>query len=165
MHPALLSPDELLKQCELRSLRRSGPGGQHRNKVETAIVVTHLPSGIEGQASERRSQSENRSLAIHRLRLNLAVQFRSVETSDEELTILEVRVIKGRVALSQSHANYPACLAVLLDHLKQDTWDLQPIANQLGTTSSQLVKLMRKHSPALTYFNAERAIIGLAPLQ
>ena len=37
IHPAALPFDALLKECEVRRLRRSGPGGQHRNKVETAV--------------------------------------------------------------------------------------------------------------------------------
>ena len=58
-HPAALSPEELLHQCRARRTRRSGPGGQHRNKVETAGVLTHAPTGVQAEANERRSQAEN----------------------------------------------------------------------------------------------------------
>jgi len=47
--------------------RSSGPGGQHVNKVSTAATLKHLPSGISVTASDSRSQSMNRLLALDRL--------------------------------------------------------------------------------------------------
>ena len=82
VHPAALPVEKLLTDCEIKKTRRGGPGGQHRNKVESAIVITHLPSKIVGQAGERRSQHENREVAVERLRLNLAVGWRSHTTDD-----------------------------------------------------------------------------------
>ena len=67
-HPAAVPAVDLLKDCAVERTRRSGPGGQHRNKVETAIVLTHRPTGIQAEASERRSQPENLAVATFRLR-------------------------------------------------------------------------------------------------
>ena len=75
-HPAALDPAVLATQCEFRATRRHGPGGQNRNKVETAVILTHRPTGISAQASERRTQGENRRTALHRLRLELASTIR-----------------------------------------------------------------------------------------
>ncbi|MCG2764428.1 MAG: peptide chain release factor-like protein [Desulfarculaceae bacterium] len=47
--------------------RGTGPGGQHRNKTETGVRLTHLPSGIVVTATERRSQYQNREVALLRL--------------------------------------------------------------------------------------------------
>ena len=47
--------------------RSSGPGGQHVNKVSTAVTLRHLPSGIAVTVQESRSQSHNRQVARERL--------------------------------------------------------------------------------------------------
>lgn len=53
-------------------VRASGPGGQHRNRRETGVRLTHRPTGIVVQATERRSQAENRRVAVERLEVLLA---------------------------------------------------------------------------------------------
>jgi len=60
-------PDVLARVCEVRFVRGSGPGGQHRNKTETGVQITHPPSGIVVTATERRSQSQNKAVAMQRL--------------------------------------------------------------------------------------------------
>src|SRR3989442_8957319 len=75
-HPAGLDPEALNAECEFRATRRSGPGGQNRNKVETAVILTHRPTGIRAEASERRTQGENRRAARFRLRIELALTVR-----------------------------------------------------------------------------------------
>ena len=52
-HPASWDLQKLAEACTVRRQRRSGPGGQHRNKVETAIFVEHRDTGITAEACER----------------------------------------------------------------------------------------------------------------
>jgi protein subunit release factor B len=66
----------LARDCELSFYRASGPGGQHRNKTETAVRVTHLPTGIVAAATEERSQSRNREVALERLREKLVRRYK-----------------------------------------------------------------------------------------
>ena len=47
--------------------RASGPGGQHVNKTESALRLTHLPSGVAVTAQDSRSQFRNREIAYERL--------------------------------------------------------------------------------------------------
>jgi protein subunit release factor B len=66
-----VTPEILKKQVVIETYRSRGPGGQRKNKVETAVRLKHLPSGITVTATEHRSQAENRKLAFERLRERL----------------------------------------------------------------------------------------------
>jgi hypothetical protein len=44
-----LTDDDLMRQCEMGTFKTSGPGGQHRNKRESAVRLKHLPTGIIAQ--------------------------------------------------------------------------------------------------------------------
>lgn len=58
----------LLAQCRVDTFRAGGPGGQHQNVTESAVRLTHLPTGVVVTARDERSQHRNRSLALSRLR-------------------------------------------------------------------------------------------------
>lgn len=68
----LLADEALLAQCEVQAHRAGGPGGQHRNKAETAVRLVHLPSGVSVEGKDERSRSQNLRIALGRLREKLA---------------------------------------------------------------------------------------------
>ncbi len=68
---AALSDEALLAECEVNVFIGSGPGGQHRNKTESAVRLKHRPTGLTVTATERRSQLMNRGAALERLRETL----------------------------------------------------------------------------------------------
>jgi len=59
--------EALERDCDVEFFIASGPGGQHRNKVETGVRLLHRPSGIVVTATERRSQHANREMAFQRM--------------------------------------------------------------------------------------------------
>jgi protein subunit release factor A len=66
-----LADDALAAECEETFFVGGGPGGQHRNKSETAVRLVHAPTGVTVTATERRSQAQNRAAALERLRARL----------------------------------------------------------------------------------------------
>jgi len=70
---ALALPEAALAaECEETFFTAGGPGGQHRNKTESGVRLAHRPTGVVVTATERRSQAQNRSAALVRLRARLA---------------------------------------------------------------------------------------------
>jgi protein subunit release factor B len=61
----------LKKQVIIETYRSRGPGGQRKNKTETAVRLKHPPSGITVTAPEHRYQAQNLKLAFERLRERL----------------------------------------------------------------------------------------------
>lgn len=59
--------ESLERDCDIEFVIAGGPGGQHRNKVETGVRLTHRPTGIMLTATERRSQHANREAAFERM--------------------------------------------------------------------------------------------------
>jgi hypothetical protein len=165
MHPATLPPAELLKACSETRTKRSGPGGQHRNKTETAVVLVHRPTGISAEASERRSQAENRQVALDRLRLKLAVEHRGPTDSNGPSQIWRSRTRGRQLVISPSHDDYPALVAEALDQLNVHGFEMPKAAELLGVTATQLLKLFKKHPAAWTALNTLRVRAGLAALK
>ena len=162
VHPASLDDEALLKACELSRGRASGPGGQHRNKVETKVVLVHVPTGVSGQASERRSASENRRVALFRLRLALACEVRApVKAGEVGSAMWRERTGAGRIACNPEHRDFPAMLAEALDVIEACGLDAKKAGVRLGVTPSQLIKLVKEHPPSFEGWNVRRVEKGL----
>ena len=152
-HPASWETDRLLRECESQRQRRSGPGGQHRNKVETAVTLTHRETQLQGQASERRSQEQNRRVALFRLRVNLALGFRSTMPAAGPSDTWQGRCRGGIISIRSSHEDFPTLLAEVLDRVHLDAGDLKLTSQFLGATASQLTKFLKLEPRAFQCLN------------
>jgi hypothetical protein len=165
-HPAAIDPERLLADCDIRFARRSGPGGQNRNKVETAAILTHRPTGLSAEANERRSQGENRKVALMRLRVLLALGVRA--ESGHEAGPSErwrSRVRGGKIRVNPEHDDFPALLAEALDVVAAFGFDVKAAAAWLGCSTTQLVRFLKDEPRALALVNAARAERGRHALQ
>lgn len=166
-HPATLPDELLLRDCELSFGKSSGPGGQHRNKVDTAALLVHKPTGISAGAGERRRQIENRGMALKRLRLKLAHQVRA-KVHPQRYTPSELwksRRQGAKLSINPKHRDYGALLAEALDVVYARKFDVAGAAGLLGITMSQLAKLIRHDKHAFALVNDGREKRGLPALK
>jgi hypothetical protein len=167
VHPASLSHEQLLDQCRVTTGRDSGPGGQHRNKVETAVRIRHEESGFESFCGERRSQKENKSIAVFRLRLLLArgVRRNVPGAGYHPSPLWKERRQGNKLPVNPKHQDYPALLSEALDVIHARGFDVAGAAGELGVTMSQLARLVRHDRKAFAAVNEGRTARGLPPLK
>ncbi len=166
-HPATLEVDALLKLCTIETGRVSGPGGQNRNRRDTAVWIEHMSSGIAAQGTERRSQSQNSGKALFRLRCKLAVRLRVAVSRDRPhiSALWRSRRQGEKMSVNPEHEDYPALLSEALDLVVARRFDLAGAAGLLGITMSQLSRLIRHDKAAFAAVNQGRVQVGLAPLR
>lgn len=136
----------LLKRCREERYKASGPGGQRRNKVETANKLHHPQSGVTAQAEESRSLQENRVRALHRLRKRIAVQVRQpfdLDSPQLPAELVAQRGANGTLSINQRNPAYPIVLATALDALAAAEGSYAKAARALALTTSQLLRLLR----------------------
>ena len=144
----------LLAQCEEHGYRSSGPGGQRRNKVETADRVKHRPTGLEAHAAETRRREDNRKRALRRLRERIAIEVRSPFKEPAELgTYRRDR----RLSINGRNPAYPVVLAAVLDALAEADGSYAGAAKKAGTTTSQLLKFLQADREVWRAVSEERA--------
>jgi hypothetical protein len=171
-HPACLPEATLLAAVDESRYRASGPGGQHRNKVETGVRLVHRPTGIRAEANERRSQAQNRSMALRRLRLRLALDHRTSlrlapgARSGEDppryvpTALWVARTGGAQLAVNPEHADVPALVAEALDVLGAVDDEVTMAAACLGVGSSRLLRVLKLEPAALAALNARRQKTG-----
>ncbi|HEY5639772.1 MAG TPA: peptide chain release factor-like protein [Dehalococcoidia bacterium] len=135
----------LLAQCDEEGYRSRGPGGQRRNKVETAARVRHRPTGLEAHAAETRRREENRHRALQRLRERIAIEVRAPYEEPPELA--EYRRGK-QLSINIRNPAYPVVLAAVLDALAEADGSYAGAAKKLATTTSQLLKFLKSDREA-----------------
>lgn len=91
---SLIEVDE--KDLMIQTMQSGGPGGQHQNKTESAVRITHIPTGIVTTSREERSQHRNKKLAIAKLIMLLENKANSTEKDFEKyLWSLHNNIVRG----------------------------------------------------------------------
>ncbi len=149
-----LDQAKLLSQCEVHIYRSSGPGGQHRNKVSSAVRLKHRPTGITVTATESRSQHENKRNAVTRLRMKIACTIRRpVNTKNlaipapvnECLFSPKKTTPSGvkRLEVGRKNQRFWPVAAFLLDLLQARSGRLAQAADLINITTSNLTSVLK----------------------
>ena len=162
----LASDDALIAQCEVDRYRASGPGGQHRNKTESAVRLRHRLSGVAAIGEDSRSQAENKVHAVRRLRSAIALELREpIASVSPRLATLVAGGTAPLGAKTRLTGEYWAAIAELLDLLVAGGLEIAATAQRLGITTGALSKLLLHDDAVARKVNDLRRAAGLRPLR
>ncbi|MCP4593775.1 MAG: peptide chain release factor-like protein [bacterium] len=164
----LLDDAALLAQCKVDLYRASGPGGQKRNKTDSAVRLRHASSGLSVVATESRSQHENKAKALRRLRQAVALSVRApVDAPAYTMSPLLGRCITagGRLHVGRRDHRYPFVVAEVLDVLAACEVKVSRAAELLGVSTAHLGSFFAKDPGLWTRVNQMRGAAGLKPLR
>lgn len=163
-----LSDADLLRQCDVDTFRASGPGGQKRNKTDSAVRLRHRATGLVGQAVESRSQHENRARALRRLRERIALGLRRPVELDGYTPPDALRDLfpQGkRQATGRRDARYLVGIQALLDLFVAGGCALAETAQRIGVSTGVLSRFVLADERVRRTVNALRRERGLRPLR
>jgi hypothetical protein len=162
---ATLPDEKLLAECDVQTFRASGPGGQKRNKTDSAVRIIHRPSGIVAIANESRSQHENRARALKRLRKTLTLRMRrSLEDGVVPEAIGAVIGRDGRLRVGLRDARFLPAAGAVLDVLQATEGSVSAAAQRIGLSTANLSSFITADEDVLVEANRLRAFFGLRPL-
>ncbi len=166
----LASDDALIAQCEVDRYRASGPGGQHRNKTESAVRLRHRLTGVSAIGEDSRSQAENKLHAVRRLRAAIALEVREPVVLEhwQPSPRLAALVAGGTAPLgakTRQTGEYWAGIAELLDVLVAGGLEIATTAQRLGVTTGALSKLLTHDEHVLRAVNDLRRAKQMRPLR
>jgi hypothetical protein len=165
----LATDDQLIAQAEVDRYRASGPGGQHRNKTESAVRLRHKPTGVSAIGEDSRSQAENKLHAVRRLRAAIALEVREPVALDgytpsPRLAALVAGGTAPLGAKTRLTGAYWAAIAELLDLLVAGGLQIAATAQRLGLTTGALSKLLLHDDLVGRAVNDLRRGAGMRPL-
>jgi hypothetical protein len=160
-----LSDEQLLGQCETDRYRASGPGGQKRNKTDSAVRLRHQPTGLIVTAADSRSQHQNRARALQRLRAALAFDMRQSIESPESPAYVRDCCAGGRLDLRERDARFLPVAAWILDLLAAKEGAVAETAERLGVSTGNLVRFLETSSDGWQAANRIRQAAGKKPLR
>ena len=165
MRPDLLDDAALLSECQVDTFRGPGPGGQKRNKTDSAVRLRHGPTGIIVVAGESRSQHENRARALKRLRKALALRVRQPAPDSLSPAVAACIGRDSRLRVGQRDARYLPAAAAVLDVLAAERGSVSEAAARIGITTGNLSSFLTDDEDLLAEANRLRAEFDLKPLR
>lgn len=167
--------EQLLTGCDVHIYKASGPGGQHRNKVSSAVRLRHHATGISAVANDSRSQHSNRRLAIARMRMNLALQLREPALPDVDalppvvaeciFTPKKATSSAGRaLQVGRKDPRFWPVTAYLLDWLDAAEGRLGDLARTLDISTGNLTRICKADRHFLAAVQTLRRNHGLGAI-
>jgi hypothetical protein len=166
----LVSDDALIGQCDVDRYRASGPGGQHRNKTESAVRLRHKLTGVSAIAEDSRSQLENKMHAVRRLRAAIALGVREgVQLEGYAPSPRLAALVAGGTAplgaKTRLTGEYWAAIGELLDLLVAGGLEIGATAQRLGISTGAMSKLLLHDPQVADTVNNLRRAKGMRPLR
>ena len=153
-----MSLDQLLAACTQKGFQGSGPGGQHRNKTNTGVLLNLREYNLEIKSCEARSAKENKVHALHRMQMAIALNVR--ETPPET----ESPFPGSNGHIQPSNALFPLFIAHVFDIMAQKNGDTKEAAAAFNLTPSALVKILRQDKACAAKLQGNRVENGKSKL-
>lgn len=163
-----LDDRQLLAQCEVHTYRAGGPGGQKRNKTDSAVRLHHGPTGLIVTATESRSQHENKARAVRRLRQAIALEIRrpvDLAAFRRPAWYEDILRPNGRLDLSPKSPAFLHVVRLVLDVIDACRGSVADAAEKLGITTGNLVHFIQADARLWEQANRLRARHGCKPLR